>query len=154
MKHVLFLTLIATLLGIVASQPSSDPCAFPDAPSPWSVAWVTDRTALLTCFDSVPFNATNRDILFTILNYTWHAYPFQDYVAQPIPPYNVQVRPVFGPESSPLPSLGLASCTLSLSFGVLSYLRNRFFILSWISLLPQTLILTHITLHRCSSSAG
>ena len=56
------------------------------------LVWVTSRANVLACFNSVPFSATSRSTLLTILDATWNGYSFRDYVSQPIAPYNVQVR--------------------------------------------------------------
>lgn len=90
MRLLLALALLC-LLGHVLAQTSEDPCAFA-ADTSYPSVWVTNRTNVLNCFMSIPFNSGHRDILSRILNSTWEAYSFRDYVAQPIAPYNVQVR--------------------------------------------------------------
>lgn len=86
-----FLVLLACILSATLAQPSLDPCAFPPN-ADYPTVWVTNRDALLECFNSVPFDETNRTQLLKVLNYTWQAYSFHDYVSEPIPPYNIQVR--------------------------------------------------------------
>ena len=89
--RALFVLALACFLGIAYAQTASDPCAFA-ADSLYTTAWVTTRANILNCFNSVPFSATNRNSLVTILNYTWNGYSFRDYVSEPIAPYNIQVR--------------------------------------------------------------
>lgn len=95
--RVLLALAFVCLCGIVAAQTPTDACAFSAASSAgYDDAWLTTKDQLLACFHSVPFNPLHRDTMVSILNYTWEAYSFHDYVAQPIAPYNVQVRIPFG----------------------------------------------------------
>lgn len=110
MKRLLVLLLVA-LLGAAAAQP--DPCAFTNAPG-YGV-WVASHAEVYNCISAEVAKTADRDAIAAILNYTWNAYSFKDYVAQAIPPYNIQVRPPFkdctaGFSSSSYPSYYLYAC--------------------------------------------
>lgn len=91
MRLAAFTLVLACLLGIAIAQTSSDLCAF-SRDSTYTTVWVTNRTALLNCFNSVSFSSANLSSLITILNYTWGGFTFHDYLSEPISPYNIQVR--------------------------------------------------------------
>ena len=88
--RVLLALLLCCLVALSIAQTPSDLCSFPAQPI--YTAWAAGRQSVLDCFNSVPFDNAKRNTLVQILNYTWNAYSFHDYVATPIPPYNVQVR--------------------------------------------------------------
>lgn len=86
--HLIRILALVCLVGFVAAQ---DPCAFA-ADSSYPTVWIQSRANVLNCFNSIAFNSARRDTLVTILNSTWNAYSFHDYLSEPIAPYNLQVR--------------------------------------------------------------
>lgn len=94
MRSLALALALACLLALALAQTSSDPCAF-SRDSSYTGVWVTNRSAILNCFNSVTFSSTNLASLVSILNYTWGGFTFHDYLSEPIAPYNVQVRHTF-----------------------------------------------------------
>lgn len=83
--RLLYIVGLVCLLGLASAQ--GDLCAFPVVEG-YSV-WIASHAQI----HSIPFDSTRRNTLVHILNSTWNAYSFHDYLSEPIAPYNMQVRP-------------------------------------------------------------